>query len=331
MRPSPYVLAIALLSCFALADTLPQADDSKAPTSSERASGKTPAQAISAEAPSAKVETAAPFQFQPDTSGVIPQEQFRELMRYAQDKEVENEKRLRDYTYIERGEEHKLDKHGQVKKIESRTREVLEVYGEPIELLIAKDDKPLSAEDAKKEEDRITRITDKRKNESESERRKRLEKEEKERQEDRKFVLEIADAFTFRLVGSETLNGRETWVIEGDPRPGYHAKERSTQLLTKFRGRVWIDKQEGQWVKLDITATGAISFGWFLARVHPGARVVAEQVKINDEVWLPKHVAVQIDLRLALLKDENEDIDETFRDYRKFRADTKILPGGETP
>jgi hypothetical protein len=261
---------------------------------------------------------------------MISEEQFRELLRYAQDREVENEKRLRDYTYIEREEEHKLDGNGQVKKVESRTREVLEVYGEPVERLIAKDDKPLSAGEAKKQDDKIQKIIDKRKDESESDRRKRLEKEEKQRQEARKFVLEIADAFEFRLVGSEELNGSDTWVIEAEPRPGYEPKERSTRMLSKFKGRVWIDKAEGQWVKLDITAIDTISVGWFLVRVHKGAHIVAEQTKVNDEVWLPKHLAVQVDARLALFKRVNEDIEETFRDYKKFRAETKMTVVGET-
>jgi len=260
---------------------------------------------------------------------MVPQGQFRELLRYAQDREVENEKRLRDYTYIEREEERRLEGSGDVKKTETRTREVLEVYGEPVERLIAKDDKPLPAGEAKKEEEKIQKVIDKYKNESESGRRKRMEKEEKERQEERKFVLEIADAFTFRLVGSESREGRDTWVIEGEPRAGYEPKERSTKLLSKFKGRVWIDKAEGQWVKLDITAIDSISVGWFLARIHKGMHIEAEQTKINDEVWLPKHVEVQVDARLALVKSYNEDVDETFRDYKKFRTDSKITVVGE--
>jgi len=273
---------------------------------------------------------APPIKLEPDASGIIPQEQFRELLRYAQDREVENEKRLRDYTYVEREEERKLDSNGHVKKVETRTREVLEVYSEPVERLIAKDDKPLSADEVKKQDAKIQKIIDKRKNESESDRRKRLEKEEKERQEARKFVLEIADAFNFRLVGSEMLDGRDTWVIEGVPRPEYQPKERGTKIVSKFKGRVWIDKTEGQWMKLDITAIDTISLGWFLVRVHKGAHIEAEQTKINDEVWLPKHLGVQVDARLALLKSVNEDIDETFRDYKKFRAETKVTVVGET-
>ncbi len=266
----------------------------------------------------------------PDSTGTVPQEQIRELLRRVAEKDLENDKRLRDYTYVEREEEHRLDGKGRVKKVESTTSEVLVIYGEQVERKIAKDDKPLSEDEAKKEEERIQKIVDKRKNESDSERRKRLEKEEKDREDDRKFVLEIADAYNFRLVGSELLNGRETWVLEADPRPGYQPKRREAKVLPKLKGRIWIDKLETQWVKIDVTTTDTISFGLFLARLHKGTRIVVETTRVNDEVWLPKHVAAHVDVRLALLKDYNEDVEQTFRDYRKFRTDTKITVGAGT-
>ena len=203
-----------------------------------------------------------PVDLKPDASGAVPPEQIRELLRRAEEKDIENDRQQRDYTYVERQEAHKLDGHGAVKKIESRTSEVLEIYGEPVARLTAKNDKPLPANEAKKEDEKIQKIIDKRKNESEGDRRKRVEREEKSREEDRKFVLEIADAFNFRLAGSEFLDGRDAWVLEGEPRPGYEPKRRDSRILSKFKGRVWIDKAEAQWVKLDITAIDAISVGF---------------------------------------------------------------------
>src|SRR5258706_14894647 len=92
---------------------------------------------------------------QPDSSGTVPQEQIRELLRRVAEKDLENEKRLRDYTYVQREEEHKLDGQGKVNKVESRTSEVLVIYGEQVERLVAKDDQTPSAEEARKEEQRI--------------------------------------------------------------------------------------------------------------------------------------------------------------------------------
>jgi hypothetical protein len=46
---------------------------------------------------------------------------------------------------------------------------------------------------------------------------------------------------------------------------------------------------------------------------------------------LPKHVQVHFDARIALFKSYDEDIDETYRDYKKFRTDTRITVVGEQP
>src|SRR3954465_569395 len=112
----------------------------------------------------------------------LSQEQIQALVRLAADKDLENEKKLRDYTYVQREEEHKLDANGQVKSIESRTYEIMVLFEEQVRKLVAKDDKPLSENDAKKEDEKIQKIIDKRKDESESGRRKRLEKASKEQE-----------------------------------------------------------------------------------------------------------------------------------------------------
>jgi hypothetical protein len=270
-----------------------------------------------------------PVDLKPDASGAVPPERIRELLRRAEEKDIENDRQQRDYTYVERQEARKLDGHGAVRKIESRTSEVLEIYGEPVSRLTAKDDKPLPANEAKKEDEKIQKIIDKRKNESEVDRRKRVEREEKSREEDRKFVLEIADAFNFRLAGSEVFDGRDAWVLEAEPRPGYEPKRRDARILSKFKGRVWIDQAEAQWVKLDITAIDTISVGFVLARIHKGTRVLIELTRVNDEVWLPKLVQLHFDARVALFKSYDEDVEQIYRDYKKFRTDTKIKVVGE--
>lgn len=319
MRVIPGLLIPLLVSCFVLAQ---RADPPAASNDSVPASSVAPTVA--------RREPSQPSpELAPDASGIISQEQARELIRLVAEKDVENDKKQRDYTYIQREEEHTLDGKGQIKKTETRTREILMVYGEQIERLIAKDDKPLSPKDAAKEEERIQKIIDKRKNESERDRQKRLKEEEKDREEGRAFVREIADAYNFRLVGIEPVDGRETYVLDADPRPGFQPKKKEARLLTKIRGRIWIDKAERQWVKIDAQVIDTISFGLFLARLHKGTRIVAEQTRINDEVWLPKHEAAKVDVRVALFKNFNVDEDVTYRDYKKFHTDTKIVGMGE--
>jgi hypothetical protein len=274
-------------------------------------------------------EASSPIDLKAERSGSVPPEQIRKLLLRAEEKDLQNDKRQRDYTYVEREERHVLDGRGGIKKVESRTFEVLAIYGEDVERLTARDDKPLSTDEAKKEDDKIQKIIDKRRNESEENRRKRLDKEEKDKEEDRKFVLEVADAFNFHLVGSEGINGRDAWMLEGEPRPGYEPKSRQAKILTKFKGRIWIDKADEQWVKLDITAIDTVSIGFVLARIHKGTHLVIELTRVNEEVWLPKRLQFHLDARVALFKNYDDDVEQTYRDYKKFRTDTKITVVGE--
>jgi hypothetical protein len=254
----------------------------------------------------------------------LSREQIQEMIRLSAEKDLENDKRQRDYTYVERVEEHKLNGKGQVTSTETRTYDVLEIYSEQVRRLTAKDDKPLSAKDAAKEEDKIQKIIDKRKNELDSQREKRLKEEEKEREEGREFVKEVADAYDFKLAGIETVDGRETYVIDGEPRPGFEPKRKEAKVLPKFRFRVWIDRTENQWVKLDAQCIDTVSFGLFIARIHRGSRILIDTTRVNDEVWLPRRVAVHVDVRLALLKNFNVDEEISYKDYKKFHAASRI-------
>jgi hypothetical protein len=270
------------------------------------------------------------FDLTPDSTGTISQDQMRQLFRIVADKDQENDRRQRDYTYIERDVENHLDGKGQVKSTETKTYEVMEIYGEQVNRLIEKDDKPLSEKEAAKEEAKVQKLTDKRKNESDSDRRKREAKEEKEREDGRKFVNEIADAYVFKLVTTESIEGRDAWVIDAEPRPRFVPHMKESKFLTKFRGRVWIDKTDLQLAKMDVEALDTLTFGLFLARLHKGAHFMMEQTRVNDEVWLPRHLTFNIDARVALLKDFRVAGEQTFRDYKKFRSSSRILGYQET-
>jgi hypothetical protein len=136
----------------------------------------------------------------------------------------------------------------------------------------------------------------------------------------------VADAYTFRLVNTETRDGRETYVIDAEPRPDFRPHVKGAKYLPKFRGRIWIDSAETQWVKLEVEAIDTVSWGLFLARLHRGSRVNIELTRVNDEVWLPKSVSLKLSARLALLKSFNVIENVSYRDYKKFRTNTRIIP-----
>jgi hypothetical protein len=265
----------------------------------------------------------------PDANGSLSQAQMQALFRVVAEKDIENDKRQRNYTYIERQVQKSVNGKGRVKSTEVNTYDVLEIYGEQVERLTEKNDKPLSPKDAAKEEEKIQKIIDKRKNESEGARRKREEHEEKDREDGRKFVTEVADAYNFKLIGSELLGGRDAWVIDGEPRPGYVPHIKEGKFLSKFHGRVWVDKADLQLAKMDVECLDTISWGLFLARFHKGSRLMLEQTRVNDEVWLPAHLTAKIDVRVGLVKNFDVDLEQSFRDYKKFGSSSKVTTGGE--
>jgi hypothetical protein len=258
-------------------------------------------------------------------------DQIRQLIRQVAEKGRENDKKQRDYTYLERDEEHRLDRKGHVTSTEVKTYEVMELYGDQVHRLIRKNDKPLSDQDSRKEERKLQKLIEKRKNESEKEHAKRQQKEEKDREERRQFMSEVADAFDFRFEGTEQLDGRETYVIAAQPRPGFRPHLSEAGCLPKFRFRAWIDRDELQWKRADIQCIDTVSFGLILARLHKGSRIVIEQTRVNDEVWLPQRITLKVDARLGLVKGFNIEEDDTFRDYKKFRSESKLLAAPDPP
>ena len=259
----------------------------------------------------------------------LSQDQIRALIRQSAEKDIENDRAQRNYTYLQREEEHKLNDKGQVQSTEIRTFEIMVLFEEPVRKLIARDDKPLPPKEAAKEDEKILRTIDERKNEDAGKRKKRLERTTKDADESRQFVNEIADAYDFRLAGMESVGGNDNYVIDGEPRAGFKPKRKEARFLPKFRFRAWIDKATSEWLKLDIQCIDTVSVGLFLIRLHKGSSIQIEQTQVNDEVWLPKHVSLKLDARIALFKGLRMEEDVTYRDYRKFRTDTKITAVGE--
>lgn len=248
-----------------------------------------------------------------------------EIVQRSLERDTSNFERLKNYTYQQREETRELDEQGKLKKTESVTSEVLIMAGRPYERVVARDDKPLSEKDVRKEQDKMDRELARRQNASADERARF----EKRRAENRKFIRELPDAYSFRLVGEETISGKPAWVIAAEPRPDFHPRDLNARILAKVRGKIWVDKSEYQWVKMEGEILDTLSLGLALFRLSPGGRLSFEQTRVNDEVWLPAHVYIRADARIAYVKKMHAEIDITYLDYKKFQADSRIVPGPE--
>lgn len=236
--------------------------------------------------------------------------------------------RLKDYTYTEKEEVRTLDKSGAVVKTESKTSEVLNLYGRPYKRRVGKDGRALEGKEKEKADQEFEREVHKREKETAEESRKEQEAQEKARAESRRYLLEIPKAFTFKIAGEEVLDGTPVWVIDAEPRPDFRSTVKRADLLKKVRGRVWIDKHSYQWVRADADLIEPISFGGFLAKLDRGARMTFLQRRVNDEVWLPSKATARVEARL-LLKHYSLATETTWTNYRKFRVDSRMVTAEE--
>lgn len=257
------------------------------------------------------------------------EDELRDIVRRAMLNDQENYEKQKDLTHIEHQVTQHLDKQGKVKSTDSVTREILILYGRRMEHILERNDKPLSPEEQKKEDAKFDKSVDQLQKESPADRQKRIEKFEGDSRKAREFVTEVANAFNFTFDGEDMINGRPAYVISGTPRPDYHPSSREGKILGKTRGKMWIDIASTHWVKLDAEFTDTMSFGWFLARVRPGTRVHVEQTLFRDDVWVPNEIKFNLDARVGLFKELFQNVDVTFRDWRKFSSDSKIIDYSE--
>jgi hypothetical protein len=172
-------------------------------------------------------------------------------------------------------------------------------------------------------------------------------------------IEDFDQAFEFRNSKAEVLEGRSTWVFDGFP---ISASSKLAKEALNFQVRIWIDKEDLEIAKIEATA---IREGLLSSADHytlefiknPSEALVAtiqkslestkltyasdtkfviEWRKFNNEVWLPVYSSISgTEITMAPICERKKVkfmtlrapfVSETvFSDYKKFRAQTRIL------
>jgi hypothetical protein len=249
---------------------------------------------------------------------------LREVRRHLRSDEA----LLAQYTFTEKYTEHRLDGKGQVTKT---TSEVFEVYpsfepGENYRKLIARDGtavpaKELAEQDRKQDaliEKQARRLTD----EGPDGRQKR---EAERRRKEEAAAADVFRVYDIAIVGREMVEGRNTIQLRFEPRPDSEPVSKAGKILKKLRGRAWVDEADHQVTRVECELIDTLSFGLgIIARLKPGARLIFERRKINDEIWLPAVAHFTGSARLLLVKGISVDIVSEYSDYRKFSVESSV-------
>ena len=240
----------------------------------------------------------------------------REIVRKSVEADQFNWLQARDYVWVRRVETRDLDGHSHG----SQTFETSILYGRPYNRLVERNDQPLPPDEQRKQQQRLEKTAQERQRESPARRADR----EKARERQREFLRDVPDIYDLSVQREDTLDGHSVWVIGATPKSRYPSQSRESKLLAKFRGRLWIDKTDYEWVRVEAEAIQPVTWGLFLVKLNPGSTVTLEETRVNNEVWLPKKQLIRISARLGFKRFDMEQ-EVTFRDYRKFQANSTLV------
>jgi hypothetical protein len=216
---------------------------------------------------------------------------------------------MRDhYTYTERDEDRRLNSLGQVKSESVDVTRMMLVNGARFEQLLEHNGQLPSAKEQKRSDDDLEKL----KHETPDEKAARVRKDE----ENRAFLRDVLEAFDFRLVGEEIVGGRPAYVLHATPHPGYRAHGKYAKMFSRVEGKLWVDKQDFGWIKVDGEVTQSFSLGLILARVERGSHIIMEQTCVGESIWVPKRVEIRATARILFLKSLDIQRTLTYTDYR---------------
>ena len=141
-----------------------------------------------------------------------------------------------------------------------------------------------------------------------------------ERQERRpttgRSLGDVVATLRFSLARRETVNGRDTIVVNFEARPDARPQTRQGSIAKVLKGTIWVDESAREVIRAEATAIDSLSFGGgFVARLNEGAVVSLARQRIDDEIWLPTSVRIKGNGRALLLRKVNIDYVIEWFDY----------------
>jgi len=236
-------------------------------------------------------------------------------MREVEEHQKESERIQKDYLYREVAREQRSDG----RKSETREYDVFWLRGVQVHKLVRKDGRELTADEQRKESERIDKDVAKA-----QERKRKADAEGREEVTVSRF-LELG---TFSNPRRESLNGRSTIVVDYAGNPQAKTRNRLESVIRDLTGTIWIDEQDRAIVKLQGRFADSFKVGAGLVMsIHKGTAFSMQQIKVNNEVWLPSRIEAQGAARVLLLFHFDGSVLITESDYRKFKATSILLPG----
>ncbi|MDE1162696.1 MAG: hypothetical protein PW792_12215 [Acidobacteriaceae bacterium] len=251
------------------------------------------------------------------------------LMLEVEQNQKAAEAATRDYTYKVHVDNLDYTKSGAVKKSTSTDSDSFTVDGVRVDKLFARNGKPLTDDEKRKEDERI----DKQINKAKEQRAKRLAqgKPTDARGDELLTVSRILELGSFTNLHPDTFSGRPVWVMDYHGNPDAKTRTAFESVFKDLTGTVWIDQAD----HVLVAAHGIFDKdfkigGGLLMNLHKGTTFDFRSVKVDNAVWLPDTIDARGSLRYLLFVSFNGGLHLKASEYKKFRSSARILPLGES-
>jgi len=250
------------------------------------------------------------------------------LLRRVIEAQERQQELTREYAFRETTVTRDLDSGGLVDRTKSEVALVTPGPDGEYRRLVGKDGKPLSPEEEAKEERKFQKYLKEQLRLPVEERDYKTKGKLKRRVERfQERLREAIEVFDFEPLEDEVIQDVPLRVFRFLPKPGYEGHSRSTKILARMEGRVWIDPRRDQLAKLQVRLVKNLKFlGGIFGRVSEGSEASAEGWFDGDPdegVWLLDEIAVSLDARLYFLKSYRQRIEIDYHDYQRYRVDTE--------
>jgi hypothetical protein len=275
--------------------------------------------------PPTPTQPASAVEPHPQSTGERALPEINSLMQQVEDHQKAELKTIRDYIYHSSTTDQDLDSHGTIKKTSTQERENFWVNGTYISKLLTHDGKPLSADELKKQSDRIDERI------AAAKERDALttggQAPAKRKDDDEITFARFLELGAFSNERRVSLNGRDTIAIDYAGDPGAKTRNLLEGAVHDLAGTVWVDEQDRALVRVEGHFFNDFKVGGgLLADIHKGSSFQAQWIRINNEAWLPASFSGRGSARIALFFNHTGAVESRNSDYRKFHTATTILP-----
>ncbi len=237
-----------------------------------------------------------------------------QLMREVAEHQKRLDKVRENYTYTSLQTTQNLDADGKVTKTESTENNDFFVNGHVIERAVKKNGQPLSAEEEKKETERVTKLVEK------------AQKTPPDQALEGQTVsishmLEIMDVSAPRR---ESYRGRPAIVFDFVGRKDAKTHGLVEDASKKLKGTIWIDEADRQVAHLEVVFIDNFHVaGGLLANIQKGTTFHFDQAAVADALWLPTGAEATVQARVLLLKTMRQHFTEKVYNYQRFSVETE--------